>query len=194
MAEDNDSIAAQRETKPIVDPTPARRKRLTDLLDRFFNDEVSMAELKGHSKEQLFSLAETGYIKFKHGRIPQAEKIYQALIVLDHRNAYFHAVMGAIHQKQKRPVEAILEFSRAVSLNKKDVASFVNRGELYLRHRNYRRAAEDFRQAIVLDASGANLWANRARSLVIALKCQMDANQAMAKRKRARTPARPRRK
>jgi len=53
----------------------------------------------------------------------------------------------------------------------------VNRGEIYLRHRNYKKAAEDFKNAIVLDMSGRNLWANRARSLVIALKRSMDAEK-----------------
>ena len=159
---------------PIIDPTPERRRRLTYLFQQFVEDKVSLAELRGMKKEQLFQLAEAGYVKFKHGRIKEAERIYQALIVLDHRNAYFHAVMGAIHQKLKRPVEAILEFSRALQMDTKDSASFVNRGEIYLRHKNYRRAAEDLRSAILLDPSGRNLWANRARSLVIALKRQVE--------------------
>lgn len=159
---------------PIADPNPERRRRLVALLQKFFEDQVSLAELRGLTKTHLHTLAETGYIKFKHGRAAEAEKIYQALVVLDHRNAYFHAVMGAIHQKQQRPIEAVLEYSRALQINKKDAASFVNRGEIFLRNRNYRRAAEDFRAAILLDTSGRNLWANRARSLVIALKRQVE--------------------
>lgn len=169
--------AAPKTRTPIVDPNPQRRKRLVEILHKLFEDKVSLAELRGYSKEQLYTLAETGYIKFKHGRVDEAEKIYQSLLVLDHRNAYFHAVMGAIHHKKKRPVEAILEYSRALQIDTADVTSYVNRGELYLRHKNYRRAAEDFRQAIVLDPAGRSLWANRARSLVIALKRQLDARQ-----------------
>lgn len=162
---------------PLLDPTPDRRRRLTQLFQQFVDDKVSLAELRGMKKEHLFQLADTGYVKFKHGRVKEAERIYQALIVLDHRNAYFHSVMGAIHQKMQRPVEAILEFSRALQINEKDSASFVNRGEIYLRNKNYRRAAEDFRSAILLDPTGRNLWANRARSLVIALKRQVEKRQ-----------------
>jgi len=155
---------------PIVDPTPQRKKRLLEIFNRFLEDKVSIAELKGVSKDKLYQLAEAGWIKLKHGRIDEAEKIYKSLIIFDHRNAYFHAVMGSIHQKKKRPVEAILEYSRAIQINKKDISSFVNRGEIYLRHKNFKKAAEDFKNAILLDMSGRNLWANRARSLVIALK------------------------
>lgn len=162
---------------PIVDPTPARRRRLIHLVQQYFDDKLSLAELKGMKREELFQLAETGYVKFKHGRVEEAERIYQALIVLDHRNAYFHSVMGAIHQKRQHPIEAILEFSRALQINVKDSSSLVNRGEIYLRHRNYRKAAEDFRSAILLDPTGRNLWANRARSLVIALKRQVESQR-----------------
>lgn len=159
---------------PIVDPTPSRKKRLLELFNRFIEDKVSIAELKGIGREKLYQLAEAGYIKFKHGRIEEAEKIYKSLLILDHRNAYFHSVMGAIHQKKKRPVEAILEYSRAIQISRRDISSFVNRGEIYLRHKNFKKAAEDFKNAILLDMSGRNLWANRARSLVIALKRTME--------------------
>ncbi|MBI2092960.1 MAG: hypothetical protein HYY43_06680 [Deltaproteobacteria bacterium] len=160
---------------PIIDPTPARRKRLIDIFNKFLEDKASIAELKGISKEKIYQLADAGWIKFKHGRIDEAEQIYKALLLLDHRNAYFHSVMAAVHQKKKRPVEAILEYSRAIQINTKDISSFVNRGEIYLRHKNFKKAAEDFKNAIMLDMSGRNLWANRARSLVIALKRLVDA-------------------
>lgn len=167
----------------IVDPTPERRKHLIEMLYRFLEDKTSLAELKGITRRQLYQLAEAGHIKFRHGRIDEAEKIFRGLLVLDHRNAYFHAMMGAIHQKGQRNVEAIVEYSQALRLNRRDVSSLVNRGEIYLRHKNYRRAAEDFRSAILLDPSGLNLWANRARSLVIAIKRSMSADR--------RVPARP---
>lgn len=177
----NAEVSTEHRSVPLADPNPARRQRLVDLLQKFIDDKLSLAELKGFTREQIFNLAETGYIKFKHGRVDEAKKIYETLVVLDHRNAYFHSVMGAIQQKLVRPVEAILAFSRALQINPKDAASAVNRGELYLKHRNYKRAAEDLRQAILLDPSGRNLWANRARSLVIALKRQMDERAAAAK-------------
>jgi predicted Zn-dependent protease len=173
MAEDV-KIEEHKRTQ-IIDPTPARRKRLTELLYAFLNDRVSLAELKGISRDQLFQLAEAGFVKFKHGRMDEANKIFQGLILLDHRNAYFHSMMGAVHQKMNRPIEAIMEYTQAIKINPKDSASYVNRGEIYLRHKNYRKAAEDFRSSILLDLSGSNLWANRARSLVIAIKRSMEA-------------------
>lgn len=176
MAEDEKGIESGQRSTQIIDPNPERRKHVTELLYAFFEDKVSIAELKGITREQLFQLADVGHTKFKHGRLDEAEKIFQGLIVLDHRNAYFHGMMGAVHQKLNRPIEAIMEYSQSLKINKRDISTYVNRGELYLRHKNYKKAAEDFRNAILLDPSGLNLWSNRARSLVIALKRSMEAD------------------
>ena len=169
--------ARRSQNSPIQDPTPARRRHMVRIFQDFLDNKVSIAELRGISREKLFQLADAGYVKFKHGRVLEAEKIFEALSILDHRNAYFHAMMGAIHQKQGRTVQAIIEYSKALQTNSKDVATFVNRGEIFLRNKNYRKAAEDFRSAILLDTSGRNLWANRARSLVIALKRSLESEK-----------------
>ena len=172
----------QKQTSVIIDPNPARRKRLLEKFFALLDDKASLAELKGIKREQLYMLAESGHVKLKHGRLDEAEKIFQALIMLDHRSAYFHGAMGAVHQKKRKPVEAIFEYTVALSIDPKDISSLMNRGEVYLRHKNYRKAAEDFRSAILLDLSGRNLWANRARSLVIAIKRSMEADQPRQKK------------
>ena len=191
---ENAESKKESSASPIIDPNPERRKQVLEKLNAFLEDKVSLAELRGVSKEQLYLLAEAGYVKLKHGRLDEAEKIFQGLIVLDHRNAYFHAGMGAVHQQKKKPVEAILEYSTALTTDAKDITSLVNRGEIYLRHKNYRKAAEDFRSAILLDMSGRNLWANRARSLVIAIKRSMEADVATKKKSMASQPRQPKKR
>ncbi len=178
--------AVKTQTTQIEDPTPLRRKRLTELLSRFLEDKVSGAELIGVKRADLVHLAEAGHVKFRHGRLEEAEMIFQGLILMDHRNAYFHAMMGAVHQRRQRPVEAIMEYSQAIRINPRDIASVVNRGEIYLRSKNYRKAAEDFRVAILADMNGVDKWANRARSLVIAVKRSLETDRKVARRGRAR--------
>jgi predicted Zn-dependent protease len=74
-----------------------------------------------------------------------------------------------------------------VKLNKNDLSCYVNRGEIYLRHKNYKKAAEDFRAAIIMDPGGKNLWSNRARSLVIAIKRSIEADRMAPARRRTVT-------
>jgi hypothetical protein len=55
-------------------------------------------------------------------------------------------------------------------------------------HKNYRKAAEDFRTAILLDPVGKNMYANRARSLVIAIKRSLQVQKSLPKAKRGISP------
>ena len=96
--EGGDEPKAAKVSPVILDPNPERRKRLLEKFYAFLEDKVSLAELKGFRREQLYSMAEAAHTKLKHGRIDEAEKIFKALLLLDHRNAYFHAAMGAVHQ------------------------------------------------------------------------------------------------
>jgi len=161
-------------TDIFSDTNPARRRYLAGLLYKLINNQISIADLDGMSKKKMLQIAEMGYIKLKHGRLKEAKTIFEMLSELDHLNAYYRAALGAIFQKEGKIVEAIVEYSQALKLNPKDLASLVNRGEIFLRTRNFKSAADDFKVAILADDKGANLWANRARSLVIALKRNMD--------------------
>jgi len=67
-----------------------------------------------------------------------------------------------------------------LKFKKDDLSSLVNRGEIYLIHKNFKKAAEDFRAAILLDPLGKNTFANRARSLVIAIKRNLQSQKAVA--------------
>ncbi|MFO1518570.1 MAG: hypothetical protein U1F57_02730 [bacterium] len=162
--------AEERAQSKILDPTPQRKKYVIELLYRFFNKEISYAQLTGIPQKDLFQLAEMGYVKLTYGRTDESKRIFECLVKLDPRNFYYHAALGSVYQKIKKFVEAVFEYTEALRYNPDDLASLVNRGEIYLLHKNFRKAAEDFRAAILKDPSGRNNYANRARSLVIAIK------------------------
>lgn len=175
----------EEEKGKVLDPTPERRRLLTELFYKFAKNRISVADLSRFSRNKLVRLAEIGYFKYKYGRYPEALKIFETLVAIDHVNPYFHTALGGVYQKMGRFVDAVVEYTRANRLNPRDVCPYVNRGEIFLRHKNFRKAAEDFRNAILMDPEGKNLWANRARSLVIALKRNLEL------RKRQSQPARP---
>jgi Flp pilus assembly protein TadD len=162
----------------ILDPHPQRKQHLIDIIYRFFNGSLSVADIERIPKRKLLQIAEIGFVKYKHGRYQEAADVFEMLVRLDHKNYYFHSALGAVYQKMKRPVDALTQYSLSLKLNGKDMAAYVNRGEIYLRHKKFKKAAQDFRSAILLDMKGRNLWANRARSLVIALKRTLDLRKA----------------
>lgn len=164
----------EEEKGRVLDPHPMRKRYLAELLYKFAKNRVSYADLVRFPRKKLIRLAEIGYFKFKYGRYQEALKIFETLVAVDHVNAYYHTALGGVYQKIGRFVDAVVEYTRALRLQPKDVSPYVNRGEIYLRHKNFRKAAEDFRNAILLDQDGKDLWANRARSLVIALKRNLE--------------------
>lgn len=170
----------------VLDPTPERRRYLTDALFKFVQHKVSAADMMKFPRKKLSRLAEIGYVKYKYGRYAEAMQIFKTLATLDSVNGYYHTALGGVYQKMGKFVDSVVCYTRALRINEKDVCPYVNRGEIYLRHKNYRKAADDFKKAILLDAQGKNLWSNRARSLVIALKRNMD----LQKRRVAPPPAR----
>lgn len=168
----------------VLDPNPERRRYLTEVFYKFISHKISVADLAGLSKKKLGRLAEVGYVKYKYGRYQEALEIFKTLSVLESATPYYHTALGGVYQKLGQFVDSVVSYTHAIRLNPRDVCPHVNRGEIYLRHRNYRKAADDFRGAILLDPQGKNLWANRARSLVIALK------RGLELRKKAATPPR----
>ncbi len=179
-----------RTANKLHDPTPQRRKYVIDLLFKFLNNQITMAQLTGISQKDLYQLSEVGHVKLRHGRTAEAKKIFECLVKMDSKNPFFHSCMGSVFQKMGRYVDAVFEYSEALKFKKDDVASMVNRGEIYLIHKNYKKAAEDFRNAILLDPVGKNLFSNRARSLVIAIKRSLQVQKGLVQGAKA-PPIRP---
>lgn len=171
----------ERGASKLHDPTPQRRKYVIELLYKFMTNQISYAQMAGISQRDLFLLSEVGHVKLKHGRVDEAKKIFDCLVQIDHKNPFYHACLGSIYQKQGKFVDSVFEFSEALKYKKDDISALVNRGEIYLVHKNYKKAAEDFRAAILLDPVGKNTFSNRARSLVIAIKRNLQVQKAQAK-------------
>ncbi|MCC6273670.1 MAG: tetratricopeptide repeat protein [Deltaproteobacteria bacterium] len=180
---DNENLPApmtaeERGASKLHDPTPQRRKYVIELLYKFMTNQISFAQMTGISQKDLYLLSEVGHVKLKHGRVDEAKRIFDCLVQIDHKNPFYHACLGSIYQKMNKFVDAVYEFSEALKFKKDDVSALVNRGEIYLIHKNFKKAAEDFRAAILLDPLGKNTFANRARSLVIAIKRNLQAQKA----------------
>ncbi len=165
---------SEEEKGRVLDPNPERRRYLTEVFYKFLSHKISLADLMRLPKKKLSRLAEVGYVKYKYGRYPEALQIFKTLATLESTNTYYHTALGGVYQKLGQFVDSVVSYTRALRLNPRELCCFVNRGEIYLRHKNYKKAADDFRNAILLDPEGKNLWANRARSLVIALKRSME--------------------
>lgn len=174
----------------MISPDPVRKKYITELLHAFSSRKISFASLARLEAKKLRQVAEMGYVKLRHGRFDDARKVFEVLTFLDHKNYFHHLALGGAYQKLKRNIDAVFQYSETLKLAKKNLNALVNRGEIFLRMGNYRRAAEDFREAILSDTEGKDRYANRARSLVIAIKRSLDKD----KQNRKKIPEKEKRK
>ena len=183
-----ETTAEEKAQSKLYDPTPQRKKYVIELLYKFFSQQITYSELTGIPQKELFQLAEAGHLKLTYGRVQEARELFECLVKLDPHNFYYHAALGSVYQKLKKYVEAVFEYTEALRYNPDDVASMVNRGEIYLIHKNFRKAAEDFRAAILKDPSGRNNYSNRARSLVIAIKRNLQLQKPNAEKQNVLAP------
>ena len=143
-------------------------------LEKYARGELSAEELGPLSGQEAMYIAEMGYNLFQQGRYKEAKAIYDGLVASNPDIWYFHAALGAIQLEAKEAGFADEEFSlefahrnlsRALELNPRDIASCVNRAEVYLYQAKILEAVNDLKRAVEMDPEGTNEQGFRARRL-----------------------------
>ncbi|MBF0105089.1 MAG: tetratricopeptide repeat protein [Deltaproteobacteria bacterium] len=154
----------------LLSPNPNRIKYVTEVLAALGESKITFASVMRLDRKKMSQLAEQGYTKLKYGRYNDARKIFEILAFVDHKNYFHHLALGGAYHKMKKFLDAAFQYTECLKYDPENINALVNRGEIFLKHKNYKKAAEDFRAAILLDKEGRDIFANRARSLVIAIK------------------------
>ncbi|EKD52320.1 MAG: hypothetical protein ACD_62C00058G0006 [uncultured bacterium] len=166
----NKKIDPDKIKSKLLSPNPKRIKYITDILAALSENKITFASVTRMDRKKMRSLAEQGYIKLKHGRYDEARKIFEILTFVDHKNYFHHLALGGAYHKMKKYLDAAFQYGECLKYDSENINALVNRGEIFLKHKNYKKAAEDFRSAILLDKTGRDVFSNRARSLVIAIR------------------------
>jgi Flp pilus assembly protein TadD len=116
--------------------------------------------------EALASGIRMTFAMFEQGRYRETVILAEGLLTLDSNNAYLRSILASVYFKQNKLVEALREYTQAIEFHPEDIASLVNRGEIYLRTGKFSEAAQDLKRAIDLDPARKNAAANRARLLM----------------------------
>lgn len=185
-------IDPERIKSRLLSPEPGRVKFITEILSALAENKITFASVMRMDRKKLKQLAEQGFIKLKFGRYEEARKIFEVLCFVDHKNFFHHLALAGAFHKQKKYLDAAFQYTECLKYDGENTNALVNRGEIFLHHKNYKKAAEDFRAAILLDKDGDDLFANRARSLVIAIKRQISKKKGEKNPKLPESPVRRR--
>ena len=136
-----------------------------DRIRKFLLGELSARDFNEFTGPQMLKLAVMGFTQYEQGRYPEAQAIFESLIFLDPKEAYYQIALGAVFLAQEDLELAEKALSVAIALNTTEVAAFVNRGEVFLRTGRIVLAAKDFKRAVELDPQGKEPLTQRARML-----------------------------
>src|SRR5512136_1725083 len=126
------------------------QQRLQRLVAQWSQGRVSLKQIVGLSEEELFAISSQGYFMFLQGKTEPARVIFEGLVAIDPRNAYYYRALGAIYWRLKEAQKALKQFTYAIRVAPREVSSYVNRAEVYVAQKLYQPARADLTQAIRL--------------------------------------------
>ena len=134
------------------------------------SSEFTFSRALARKADEWTALLITGHNFFRQGRLKEATRIFEGLVVVDSQNPYIQGILGSIYQKQQYYELALIRYNNALSLYPDDISALANRGEIFLKLGNFQEAAQDLKRAIELDPAKKDGSANRARLLVSIVK------------------------
>ncbi len=134
----------------------------------------------GTTGPELLERAMEGFELYEQGDYESARLIFEELSEKDPAEAYYRTALGAIFLAEDELEAALENFNLALTLNAKDSAALVNRGEVHLRLGNIVEAAQDFARAVDLDPENKDPLTMRARLLAAAALETVEAAQRSA--------------
>src|SRR5262249_2636053 len=119
-------------------------------LQKIARGEIKATEVMDVNADQVAAVLSVGHMLYENGKLEEAKRIFDGLLLLDTKNPFLHAMLGSIYQKQQRFQFAYRHYTRAVDIFPQDIASLLNRGEILLRFGKFQEAAADFKAAMDL--------------------------------------------
>lgn len=119
--------------------------------------------------EDFQSIGEIGAMYYEQGNLEKAETIFEGLVELKPDSGAAHSALGGLLTYKREDEKALAHLSKAIELDDKQIAPFVNRGEVYLRQSRFDLAVADLKRAIELDPQEKDAGANRARVMVLGI-------------------------
>ncbi len=122
--------------------------RLKKLVEQWAEGRVTLKQIVGLSEEELYAISSQGYLLFLQGKTEASRIIFEGLVAIDPRNAYYYRALGAIYWRLKEPQKAIKQFTYAMRVAPKEISSYINRAEVYVALGQFPIARDDLGTAL----------------------------------------------
>ncbi len=108
----------------------------------------------------------------------EARTVFEGLVEINPESANAHSALGALFTRTKEYEAALPHLNRAIELDNRQIAPYVNRAEIFIRQQQAPEAVADLKRAIALDPEEANPAAHRARAMVLGINEALKAKSA----------------
>ena len=135
-------------------------------MERWLKGEITATELFELNEDAARALAEHGYLLYEQGKYATAKIIFEALAATNSNNPDYHRMLASIYQLQEKWDASYYHYSLVLRSTPDDAYVLANRGEVLLRLDRAREAAEDLKQAVLLDPQNNHPAGRRARILL----------------------------
>ncbi len=133
----------------------------------------------GVTEQEFKEMGRIGAMYYNRGDLGKARTVFEGLVAMDPASSDAHAALGALLTRTLENDLALAHLSRAIELNDKQIAAYVNRAEVKLRQQQGEAAVADLKRAIELDPRQKNPAANRARAMVMGIHDALEAKGVM---------------
>lgn len=166
---------APRETKSAktrgpMSESPSKQDKaqiqLEKQLPRWAEGKITLKELKGYTDDELYAIAHTGYFFLMQGKNNEAKTLFEGLVAIDPKNAYYYRALGVIFHKLGDTDRAIKQFGYAIRVAGRSPAAYVNRAEVYISLGQHAEAADDLKKALGCMGPRDAQLARKARALL----------------------------
>lgn len=191
MAENTHPLIPYKDKAPAEEVTPDWDQVLyaPQRVDKWLQGEITPQELNAVSGPEMLEMAVIGFSMYEQGRYQEAKVVFQGLCTLDPGEGYYRTALGAVYLAEDELDAALRALNEAIDLNEKEIASWVNRGEVFLRQGKIIEAAQDFKRAVDLDPENKDPLSHRARILAGAALETMEQAQRFAHNPEVAKPA-----
>jgi Tfp pilus assembly protein PilF len=133
----------------------------------------------GVTTQEFREMGRIGGMYYNRGDLGKARTVFEGLVAMDPSSSDAHAALGALLTRTLENELALVHLNRAIELDGKQIAAYVNRAEVLLRKRQGEAAVADLKRAIELDPRQKNPAANRARAMVMGIHDALEAKGVM---------------
>lgn len=140
--------------------------RLQQLVAQWSQGRTTLKQIVGLSDEELYAVASQGYFLFLQGKTEAARVVFEGLVALDPKNAYYYRALGAIYWRLDEPAKALKQLGYAIRVAPKEVSSYVNRAEVYVAQGQFELAREDLSAAMSAAGSFDRPLVSKARAML----------------------------